>query len=766
MLVIALLTMVVVMMFLGAVLKLVPTQLGETVHSREKAAAEAAARSGAAYALSRLQADVNWRGNLDNQVVVDLPDLRVVEDRGNIVGDLRASDGTRSQFQIRFNYENGNGATGSWDDSLNDPLALSLGIDTLSLNNLSGNTALPVPAPGSNHRVDSGSATALKTPRYGCLVQIVGFAGRGVTPGSASSRAGCMTADAKVVFGREEMSRYDAVAYFGGGVAGSLAGLEGQQGTMNLSSVDARSPRLRSMGDVTLSEGTLSGSNGSEVILDTGRQPRRPLSPSVINPTNPTNPPDASSPVLGANIGLKHESLQQQRDRWPKVGWADAPKARPSDDHLPAGSFVWRRDGTSGEFVMDYYPENLDGSNPPTTAPTTYTEAQFNQTFPSSVRMDQQHLTLSFNNKLYVEPSGNLNSLRVTYDDTVGMSGMRPLNYFNSSGNNKAILTSRGDVTLDGVSRGTGSVTAEGNVNFQSSSIFEADPGSAVAIYSKGDVNLNPPNPIQTATFNNYILSGQAAGTVSIRSGAGGSTSIGSISALTATTATTLSTSAVTTMSSVQTSSTFSLVRPTTQINAGVLWTSIGSLLSYQPVVNGFSLTANTAGSTSATWVNASTGLQTINWSQTTGYNYNSSTSIFSPQILSLFSLNKKVRAIGFDSAGAASSFMITSPVMLQYMGINPSFPLTSNDIGFSGLIYSQGNLNVNIPNANLFVNGVMCLWGGDPGTDTPGTGGRGKANLNCLNTYFNYDPSYLLADKSNSPVTSARLVQTYFSMR
>jgi hypothetical protein len=710
-LVVTLLTSVVLLMFLGAALKLVPNQLNETVHSREKLAADTAARSGVAYALSRLQENAGWRASGTNEVVVNSPTLRVVEDLGNVVGYLRASDGSLSQFQIRFNYQNGASATGQWDDNFANPSQM-LGIQCVSQNNLSGPAPKDVPTPTESIAIDASTTSSLKCARYSCLVQVVGMAGRGVSDAAPAARAQCVSSEAKAVFARSEMQKFDAVAYFGGGLEADLAGLDGADGLFSMDSVDARPSKIRALSNLEMNKGDINGKPSSEVVLQPGGQVTKPSS----GPTAATT----------SAVRVTNESVTQQKDRWPRTKWSDIPQAKASDSHMPPGTYVWRYDSTQG-YVIDHYAQDVVGTVAPTTAHTTYTETDFNATFPDAVRMDAAHLTLEFKDKLYVDTNASVNSLRVTYDDSVRLEGLRPLNYFASSGANKAILSSKGNITLDGVSRGKGSVTSEGDVQFQSSSIFEADPNSAVAIYAKGDVNLTPPSGVQTAAFNHYIQAAPAAATSSGSSG-----------------------------SQLSLASSVSLSLATTKF-------------SFSSLANGFSLLVNspTGGGGGPITNPGGGGGNVITFAPSTGYSINPPNVLYSAASMALFSNTATVPALSFTSTGVASTHLITSPFMLQALKIQPTFPLTSNDIGFSGLIYSEGNLNANVPDANLFINGVLCLWGGDSNSDPGSDNNKGRAHVKSLNALLNYDPSCLLNDSGNSTVLfPAKLDQTYFSLK
>ncbi|MCA9781617.1 MAG: hypothetical protein KC800_33095, partial [Candidatus Eremiobacteraeota bacterium] len=134
--------------------------------SRESQLAESAARSGIEYALARLEENVEWRGD-GNGVVVDSPGLTVVEDNGNVVGLIRGTDGSQSQFRIRFNFQDG--AAGG--DGLEDPgSAMAFDSPHVSVNNLINMVEVPLPmGDGAGYSV-AGTSSGVVPPGAVALV--------------------------------------------------------------------------------------------------------------------------------------------------------------------------------------------------------------------------------------------------------------------------------------------------------------------------------------------------------------------------------------------------------------------------------------------------------------------------------------------------------------------------------------------------------------------------------------------------------------------
>ena len=131
-----LITLVVVMV-VGAAIRLAPTALVSASHYSDTQQAMMALDIGLEYVRNRLKEDMSWSGspNSGPTTVVQTPDdsLVVVEDHGNVVGLVRFDSGQYGQFRIRFNHQDGpDGADGM--DNPSADYELDLGV--VSLNNL------------------------------------------------------------------------------------------------------------------------------------------------------------------------------------------------------------------------------------------------------------------------------------------------------------------------------------------------------------------------------------------------------------------------------------------------------------------------------------------------------------------------------------------------------------------------------------------------------------------------------------------------------
>jgi hypothetical protein len=142
---------------------MLPQSIDSARGTREGRQAIAAAQAGVDYAWCRLQERPTWKGdgNVANTAAWTLstPNLQVYEDHGNVGGFLTSSSGDKSQFRIRFNYQDG-GADPA--DGLSDPTVTYL-IQTpfVSFNNLDQANPVPVKrgAAGANFPVTGASVS-------------------------------------------------------------------------------------------------------------------------------------------------------------------------------------------------------------------------------------------------------------------------------------------------------------------------------------------------------------------------------------------------------------------------------------------------------------------------------------------------------------------------------------------------------------------------------------------------------------------------------
>lgn len=707
------LSVLVISMFLGAALKMLPVDLAETVHSRDKEAAVQAARSGANYAWSRLQENIHWRGD-GNAVMVDTPSLHVVEDHGNVVGTLTAQDGTKSQFQIRFSAQDGNQDPGFFLDT-----------PWVSLNNLSGSARAQVarPTSGGGHYPVSGSSPTESVPRFCADIRVIGLAGQGCQSDAPADTARCQVQVADTVLCREEMAIHDSVLYAAGGFAAQAVGSDSTQteGKIIVDSTDDRMPGIRVIsGDMTV-QGQFVANKGVQFTLGPGGQ---------------------VSVSGGGTYSPGHESFVQQDPHWPRLTFNSLVQQNPADTHVPGGTYVWH-ENASGTRELHYYDTAFDGnlpSGPPTQVLANPTDLSALPGFSGTgLDLEPGSLTTVIRGKVHVSdsPTG-VSSFAVVADSDLLLAGNRPLQYFDSSNSQQPALVansgSDSHIVLTGCSKGKGSLASSGQIGIQASSVFEADPESNIALYARGDVNILPPPSPQISLYNTFFL---------------GNTFQLNVSSLSSDT------------------------RPQAPKNFNNLSLSNSltdsSAFSY-PFQNSALSLASGAFSTDPTYAQASSAVQ------------------------SSFDPSATTAASGLDLAGNPVSLQITTPLFLQFLQVQPPFPLTPSDVAFSGVVYAQGGVNANLGKSNFFLNGVLTAYGGDPAGSYPGGSPRapskrlpsawnatssifsllptnrfltahptGKVDLKVGNAQFLYDPASLVP--RDSSISSAKLALIFLAV-
>ena len=171
-----LLSTMLVIMVLGLVLRVailrMPSVLGSARQSVYGDVAERAAESGIQYAVSQLREDPTWVGGIKRgEVVVDQPGLKVVQDHGNVIGTITGEDGLRSEFRIRFNYQDGDASDAG--DARPDPSAdFSFKSPFVCVNNIDQEVEAVVPrGTGANASVVDPEVGPYTTPEKSvCLI--------------------------------------------------------------------------------------------------------------------------------------------------------------------------------------------------------------------------------------------------------------------------------------------------------------------------------------------------------------------------------------------------------------------------------------------------------------------------------------------------------------------------------------------------------------------------------------------------------------------
>ena len=308
---------VIMVMVVGAAIALGPANLAAGQQVVNQCQACRAAESGIQYALTQLRKDPDWKGN-KNKVTVNLPDMYVVEDHGNVIGLLATSDGSWSQFRLRFNYQDGSDAT-----------AFNIDNPYVSVNNLKAPATTPVPrADGPNYSVTPASSKPHNAPLWGVSLAVEGKAGPAVTRLSPASPNGPLSGPSSRVtiegiyqVGSMGDQFEDSAAMAANGFHVNLR----NGGTdVSFQAKGGRTARIRSKADVDIKGGTI----GNNLVSAAGEV-------SSVSGT-------LSASYNTAQIGTR---VEKPVDPFYQLAWSDIKPASASGPKLSAGTYVWWEDG-------------------------------------------------------------------------------------------------------------------------------------------------------------------------------------------------------------------------------------------------------------------------------------------------------------------------------------------------------------------------------------------------------------------------------------
>ncbi len=326
-----LITSAIATMFIGAALSLAPSGLFRAQLSSNQDAAERAAQAGIEYALARLSANPNWKGDAASDI--STPDLFVHEEKGNVVGILRNSEEV-SRFRLRFNLQNG--TPGNDLDGFDDPSsAMKFDFPLVSFNNIRGNDET-VPADAANGRPDPQLV-----PAHSVYFAVEGTAGRALADLSTKVPNQALTgAYSKKILrcayqgAPATPNAPDAVTMAANAFKATMPA--GSKAQLTLSG--DRVPAIRSK--VSL---TVDGNDASDV--------------NFVSPKNsvfrvPKGAPGNANFGSTSNISRQDEDVD--KDAFYQIKWEDVPKAGTAAAKLDAGTYVYSVDA-SGNGHMHFY---------------------------------------------------------------------------------------------------------------------------------------------------------------------------------------------------------------------------------------------------------------------------------------------------------------------------------------------------------------------------------------------------------------------------
>lgn len=432
-----------------------------------KDAALEAAESGYRYALSRLQLDPTWNGSTPgSSTPINIPgEMVVIEDNGNVIGILTDRFGRVSQFRIRFNFQNG-GSTPYTNPAANHFVFNPF----VSFNNL----ASAVPGTiyrgdqGTNYAVSTSNSQQFQLPGGTAHIFVEGWAGDPVNATSLSnptpsSMRGVSKQVVESTIVRGAAGNSDSAVYAGSGINADAS----------LQKMVVRGPnkkataRIRMNGDVA-AQGTVYDSPQGKISISTG---------SAINGMNlGTAVAEPVDPTANKNLFLR-------------TTWASALTAGTavSPGSLAAGTYVFRNTG------LEYFDQEYSSAAAIPAAGTGVTAV-----LPSSMSANNGNVT--FTDVTTVASTANSAGVHFVVDYTSFPTNLRPHFKFNGANGASAVLRApQGAITLQGDSRGSGSIVSNGTVTMQGASALEAKADDNVAIYARQDVMVTAIPPAVAA---------------------------------------------------------------------------------------------------------------------------------------------------------------------------------------------------------------------------------------------------------------------------
>ena len=241
--------------FLGALVQMNPGRLRRNVHDENRDRATMAARAGVDYVLSRFKSDTNWIGDANTRTV-DMEDLVIREDNGNVLGWIRTEGGSWAGFRVRFNAQDGDGGF----DSRGNPM-YPINNNAISLNNLGPLLDKAVPRATPNSVADGSTEpgdpdTVMIMPGNSVALQVEGIVAPDLRPDDPAGLAEIEEATIRTVEGIYVISdiisgRDDSSVVSGGGPV--TANVNGSAGTISTD-----------LGDTEIKDGVLSLQSDSD----------------------------------------------------------------------------------------------------------------------------------------------------------------------------------------------------------------------------------------------------------------------------------------------------------------------------------------------------------------------------------------------------------------------------------------------------------------------------------------------------------------------
>lgn len=494
---IAFVTLVVVTMMVGAAFTLLPTQLAAVNKDSDSLLAVNAAASGADYVQSRLQNRPSWKGDLEGTgppagYTVNSPALQIYEDRGNVLGLIVQPDGSKQAFRVRFNFQDGNSSTPDDGFNQNPASTHTMKFPLVSSNNLGGFASKPLYEASAAGDVPNGATSTSSVQRFQSAIFVQGLSGPGMqsatidTLDSFPGKRGVLSRVSVMRAGFLSQSRIDSAAYAGGGV------------------------RTNSL----LEPALLTSAPGAAVANIRALQSLDTALPTQLKSTSPQSRAyySGTAPNAGVLVTSQNQSKAAQSSHWLKMKWSDVPKAPPTaPTRIKAGTYFWHANPSTLLPELLYYPEDYSGSGAfaPSTTPTVVSAPTDMMTsIGSGITLDIPSMTTTVTDTVYVDSVAGASGFSVVVDPVFQASSpIRPGLVLDADPAKTSMISSTGSFFVQGKIEGVGSITTEGDLKLQGTSLFEADQGDSVVLYSKKDIvvdSIPPSVAAAVAPVNTY----------------------------------------------------------------------------------------------------------------------------------------------------------------------------------------------------------------------------------------------------------------------
>ncbi|MFN8608747.1 MAG: hypothetical protein U0931_14515 [Vulcanimicrobiota bacterium] len=482
-LIIALVTMVLITMIVAAVATAMPVQLFASAHGKDTQSAISAAKAGLDYAYCRLQENRLWQGDGDTgaagpHLIVNTPELQVVEDEGNVIGVLSDPDGQKTAFRFRFNFQDGN-SNNPADGVDNLPASSHLIYNRyLSSNNIFQSIMVKTYDGDPSNGVVINTQTGTLSP-FTAEIKVEGLAGPGLAGATVDNIQNLLNSSAaRQIYAQHAAGRFS--------VAGS-----GQVDSV----VAAANSLYGKATDVTgpAGQGKFSVTEAPNVTAPKARARTTAKVDGTYSTTGEIRVDDKINSSITGTVPIQ-EDANLQDPHFLRIKSTQVTKATAANTNLRAGTYVWRTNPAGG-YKLDYYAQNFTSGVPVGTPDDTLASTADYSRFisnGSALNFDFTNMNASLTDKVFVSPQPTASDLAIVIDPTLQASSpIRPTATFVDTGTSSSVLSGAGNISIQGSIDGYGGITSDHDINFQGASAFETDPMNSICVYAKGDINIS-----------------------------------------------------------------------------------------------------------------------------------------------------------------------------------------------------------------------------------------------------------------------------------